>query len=36
VHRPREKLFIDYAGPTLPMVDPDTGEVRRAKPKWTG
>ena len=30
VHRAGEKLFIDYAGPTLPVVDPATGEVRRA------
>lgn len=31
LHRDRagEKLFIDYAGPTLPVVDPATGEVRR-------
>lgn len=30
LHRAGEKLFIDYAGPTLPVVDPATGEVRRA------
>jgi transposase len=30
VHRAGEKLFIDYAGQTVPVVNPDTGEVRRA------
>lgn len=30
VHRAGEKLFIDYAGPTLAIVNPDTGELRRA------
>ena len=30
LHRAGEKLFIDYAGPTLPVVDPATGEVSRA------
>lgn len=30
VHRAGEKLFIDYAGPTVPIVNPDTGELRRA------
>ena len=30
VHRAGEKLFIDYAGQTVPLVDPDTGELRRA------
>ena len=30
VHRAGEKLFIDYAGPTMPIVNPDTGELRRA------
>ena len=29
-HRAGEKLFIDYAGPTVPIVNPDTGEMRRA------
>lgn len=23
-----EKLFVDYAGPTLPMIDRETGEIR--------
>jgi transposase len=30
-HVPGEKMFVDYAGPTLPIVDPNTGEVRRAQ-----
>jgi transposase len=30
VHRAGEKLFIDYAGPTVPIVDPDTGAMRAA------
>lgn len=25
-----ERAFVDYAGPTLPLVDPTTGEERRA------
>lgn len=29
-HRAGEMLFIDYAGPTLPVIDPATGEIRRA------
>ena len=29
-HSPGEKLFIDYAGPTVPIVDPMTGEIRPA------
>jgi transposase len=29
-HRAGEKLFVDYAGPTVPVVDPETGEVRDA------
>jgi transposase len=31
VHRAGEKLFVDYCGPTLPVVNPDTGEVRQAQ-----
>ncbi len=31
VHRAGEKLFIDYCGPTVPIVDPDTGELRQAQ-----
>lgn len=26
-HRAGEKLFVDYAGPTVPIVNPDTGEI---------
>ena len=29
-HAPGEKLFIDYAGPTVPIVDPMSGEIRQA------
>lgn len=28
-HRAGEKLFIDFCGPTVPVVNPDTGEIRR-------
>lgn len=28
-HRAGEKLFIDFCGPTVPIVNPDTGETRR-------
>jgi len=31
VHRAGEKLFVDYCGPTVPVVNPDTGEVRDAQ-----
>lgn len=30
-HRAGEKLFIDYCGPTVPVINPDTGEVRQAQ-----
>jgi transposase len=30
-HRPGEKLFVDYCGMTLPIVNPDTGEIREAQ-----
>lgn len=30
VHRAGEKLFVDFAGPTVPIIDPLTGEVSRA------
>ena len=26
-----EKLFVDYAGPTVPVIDPSTGEIRPAQ-----
>lgn len=31
LHRAGEKLFVDYCGPTMPIVNPDTGEVRQAQ-----
>lgn len=31
VHRAGEKMFVDYSGPTVPIVDPKTGTVRMAK-----
>tara|TARA_B100001540_G_scaffold198513_1_gene174855 strand:- start:1010 stop:2551 length:1542 start_codon:yes stop_codon:yes gene_type:complete len=31
LHRAAEKLFVDYCGLTLPVVNPDTGEVRPAQ-----
>lgn len=31
LHRAGEKLFIDYCGPTVPIVDPTTGELRQAQ-----
>jgi len=30
-HRAGEKLFVDFPGVTLPIVDPDSGEVRQAQ-----
>ncbi len=30
-HRAGEKLFIDYAGPTVPVVNPVTGKIREAQ-----
>ena len=30
IHRAGEKLFADYAGPTVPIIDPLTGEIRPA------
>ena len=30
-HQYGEKLFIDYCGPTLPITDPETGEISRAQ-----
>src|SRR5690606_31121695 len=29
-HRAGEKMFVDVAGPTVPYVDPPTGEARQA------
>lgn len=31
IHRAGEKLFVDYAGQTMPIINPDTGEVRFAQ-----
>jgi transposase len=31
LHRAGEKLFIDYCGPTVPIVDATTGELRHAQ-----
>jgi len=31
IHKAGEKLFIDYCGPTIPIVNPDTGEYRNAQ-----
>lgn len=30
-HAPGDKCFVDYAGPTMPVTDPRTGEVRQAQ-----
>ena len=27
LHNAGEKLFVDYAGPTMPIINPDTGEI---------
>ena len=29
-HRAGEKMFVDYAGETMPVIDPRTGEIREA------
>ena len=29
-HRAGEKMFVDYAGATIPIHDPETGEVHPA------
>lgn len=31
IHRAGEKLFVDYCGPTMPVVNPDTCELRQAQ-----
>lgn len=31
IHYAGEKLFVDYCGPTMTVVNPDTGEVRSAQ-----
>jgi len=30
-HRAGEKLFVDFAGPTMPVTNPETGEVTQAQ-----
>lgn len=30
-HAPGDKLFVDYVGPTIPVIDALTGEVRQAR-----
>jgi len=30
-HRAGEKPFVDYAGQTVPVIDPATGEIREAQ-----
>lgn len=30
-HKAGEKLFIDFCGPTVPIINPDTGEVTQAQ-----
>ena len=30
IHRGGEKLFVDYAGPMMPIIDADSGEIRPA------
>jgi transposase len=30
-HKAGEKCFVDYCGPTLPIVHPETGEIRTAQ-----
>jgi transposase len=30
-HKAGEKIFVDYAGQTVPIVDPETGEVHEAQ-----
>jgi transposase len=31
IHRAGEKMFVDYCGPTMEIVNPDTGEIRHAQ-----
>jgi transposase len=31
VHKAGEKLYVDYAGDTIPITDPETGEVSQAQ-----
>ncbi len=31
LHKAGEKCFVDYAGATVPVINPDTGEIREAQ-----
>ena len=31
VHKAGEKVFVDYCGPTIPIINPGTGEIRNAQ-----
>src|SRR5690554_7181895 len=31
IHKAGEKCFIDYCGPTVPIINPQTGEIRTAQ-----
>lgn len=31
LHKAGDKLFIDFCGPTVPIINPDTGEYRKAQ-----
>ena len=31
IHVAGEKLFVDYAGPTVPIIDAASGEITRAQ-----
>jgi hypothetical protein len=33
-HRAGEKLFVDYCGPTVPVINALTGEVREPRSLW--
>ena len=30
-HKAGEKMFVDWAGQTMPLTDPATGEIRQAQ-----
>jgi len=30
-HKAGEKLYVDYAGQTVPVIDPKTGEIQEAE-----
>ena len=31
IHRAGEKTLVDYAGPTVPVINPASGEIREAQ-----